>query len=293
VIMPGYRYENNSRLENMCIGSSSPGGSSSSSSSSDDSSTTSSSDSEEDEPIKMPIAEKPIFVPKHKRNRTARQEEEIEEMEKIKAMKETQTKKRKEESRLLVAKVVQHASKSSMAALKKDENGWEAMPDDNDLDLNVSSLEYQNWSVRELVRILREFDRIEEEEADKNELIRRRKMTDEERMMEDRRLGKFNRRSKDDYKKMAFMQRYYHKGAFYMDDETLKDKDDIRNKAKDYALAATAEDKYDKSKLPEVMQVKNFGIARRSTKYKGLAEEDTTDRTKDYLPLASRKSKKY
>jgi hypothetical protein len=33
------------------------------------------------------------------------------------------------------------------------------------------------------------------------------------------------------------------------------------------------------------MQVKKFGIAGYSTKYKGLAKEDTTDKTLDFLPI--------
>eukprot|EP00957_Ditylum_brightwellii_P046845 3555619-Ditylum_brightwellii.AAC.1 len=39
--------------------------------------------------------------------------------------------------------------------------------------------------------------------------------------------------------------------------------------------------------MPEVMQVKKFGFAGYSTKYKGLAKEDTTDKSMDYVPLVS------
>ena len=39
------------------------------------------------------------------------------------------------------------------------------------------------------------------------------------------------------------------------------------------------------------MQVKNFGLAGYSTKYKGLAKEDTTDKKLDFLPIRGHKKK--
>lgn len=159
------------------------------------------------------------------------------------------------------------------------------MPDDSD-EIDNKEFEYANLKVRELLRILRDFDQVEDEEREELELERRRQMTDTERMEEDERLGKFDKKGKG---KMNFMQRYYHKGAFYMDEDSLKDKDDVRHKAIDYARAATGEDKYDKSKLPSVMQVKKFGMAGYSTKYKGLINEDTTDKHVRYVPLTKRK----
>jgi len=67
-----------------------------------------------------------------------------------------------------------------------------------------------------------------------------------------------------------------------MDDDTLDqaDKDDVRHTAAEYSLAATGDDAHvNRRAMPEVMQVKNFGLAGYSTKYKGLAKEDTTDKS--------------
>merc|ERR1712241_979184 len=67
--------------------------------------------------------------------------------------------------------------------------------------------------------------------------------------------------------KYKFMQKYYHRGAFYLDDDQDVFKRDVSH--------ATLEDKFDKTVLPKVMQVKNFGRSGR-TKYTHLVDQDTT-----------------
>lgn len=104
---------------------------------------------------------------------------------------------------------------------------------------------------------------------EKADVLRRRSMTDEERRKEDELDGKFQVKEKP---KMKFLQKYYHKGVFYMDVDSIKDVSDVR--AKDY-VAPTLGDHVDKEKLPQILQVKNFG-KRGRTKYTHLVDQDTT-----------------
>ncbi|CAG12471.1 unnamed protein product, partial [Tetraodon nigroviridis] len=103
-------------------------------------------------------------------------------------------------------------------------------------------------------------------EREKSEIEKFHNMTDEERRAELRNSGKVitNKGTKGKYK---FLQKYYHRGAFFMDEE-----EDVYKR--DFS-APTLEDHFNKTILPKVMQVKNFGRSGR-TKYTHLVDQDTT-----------------
>jgi microfibrillar-associated protein 1 len=99
--------------------------------------------------------------------------------------------------------------------------------------------------------------------------------------------------------KRGFMQRYYHKGVFYMDEKSMDDgaaakrrrdfaepvaKDDVRRRSYN---DATGEDRVNKSALPEVMQVRKFGLKGR-TKYTHLRDQDTSQQEKSLWSDAQR-----
>lgn len=159
-------------------------------------------------------------------------------------------------------------------------------PDDTDDGNEAQQMkEREDWEVRELLRLLRDFEEFIEEQNEREELERRRNMTDEERLREDvaegryRKPGEQRMQKRDEGGDGSHLQRYFHRGAFYMDDDTLKDKDDVRHRAAEYAKAATGDDKFDKRNMPKVMQVKKFGLKGYGTKYQGLSKEDTTDKS--------------
>jgi microfibrillar-associated protein 1 len=269
--------------------SSSSSGSSSSSSSRSSSSTSSS--SEEDEPVRL----KPIFVPKRKRNLIQSEEKKLEEEELRLHLEKERNVKRKAESRALVAKELAMAETSYNQDADDEENdesrgAINAPPnDDDELD---KEKERSAWEIRELERLLVSIDEAESRRREEEEYARRKKLTDAECLQEDIQSGRYqapgaSRERKSDGGESAnssHLNRFFHRGAYYMD-ESEWDEGDVRRKAAEYASAATGEDKIDKSKLPEVMQVKNFGRARQNTKYKGLSKEDTTDKSAQVLPL--------
>ncbi|KAG3034028.1 hypothetical protein JG687_00000456 [Phytophthora cactorum] len=208
---------------------------------------------------------KPVFVPKKARGTLKRQEELTAEEERRQKREQEKMKARKMESRRLVAEEVR---REQDGADKGDSTDVE-MPDDTDgLD---PAQEYRDWELREMRRIKRDRDRKEQRRKEEEETQRRRNMTEEERAAEDAKLKKNEPKEK---KKLKFMQKYYHKGAFYVDDDSIRSKDDVRKRD---ATEATLEDKVNKEMLPAVMQVKNFGRAGR-TKYTHLADQDTSSR---------------
>jgi len=146
---------------------------------------------------------------------------------------------------------------------EQDMDGEEEEEDD---DSASNAAEYENWKLRELGRIKKEKEAREELEKERNDTERRRNMTDQEISKEDAEKLKPKEKSK-----WNFMQKYYHKGAFF---RTFDEKDEIQNNW-DFNQP-TLEDKHDKSILPEVMQVKDFGFSSR-TKWTHLKKEDTSN----------------
>lgn len=251
-----------------------------------------SSSSEDESSSEENAVAKPVFVPRNKRNLLQSEEKKWEEEELRAEREKERAERRKMESRAMVAETVAAVQSANFEEDTEVEGGGatNAPPNDDD-DINREK-EQDAWEVRELRRLLQAMDEMKRREKEKLEYERRRQMTDEEVFQHDKKAGRYQApgSNRDGQPTGKYMQRFYHRGAFYMAEDEW-DKDDIRHRAADYAKAATGEDKVDKSALPEVMQVKGFGFARQNTRYKGLAKEDTTDKRQGLLPLVHTKNK--
>jgi len=204
---------------------------------------------------------KPVFV--RAKDRLTIQEREREELKARQAEREA-AKEAENRRRQTLRMVEDEVRKSTMAERKEDGDtlGMDEVITDDEND----EVEYETWKVRELKRLKRDRDEREDVVKEQQELERMRGMTEEERRADLKSNPKFitNKATKGKYK---FMQKYYHRGAFYTHEEDQLLSRDISG--------ATLEDKFDKTVLPKVMQVKNFGRSGR-TKYTHLVDQDTT-----------------
>ncbi|KAL9431383.1 hypothetical protein AB3S75_026546 [Citrus x aurantiifolia] len=224
-------------------------------------------DSEEEQ---MGIAMlKPVFVPKSERDTIAERERLEAEEQALEELAKRKLEERKVETKKILVEEV-----------RKDEEiqknlEMEANIADVDTDDEVNEAEeYEAWKVREIARIKRDREAREAMLKEKEEIEKVRNMTEEERREWERRNPKPAPPPKQ---KWRFMQKYYHKGAFFQSDAadtaaTVRT-DEIYHR--DFS-APTGEDKMDKTILPKVMQVKHFGRSGR-TKWTHLVNEDTTD----------------
>jgi microfibrillar-associated protein 1 len=214
-----------------------------------------SSEESDEEPTKPMF--KPTFVKKDQRvteqekERLRLQDEHAEQQRRL------QEAERRKESHFMAAEEIKREFSQANAANE--------VPDIDDTDGLDDEAEYGAWKVRELKRLIRDKNTQEELEKEQAEIERRRNMTDDERAQE---LAEQEEARLTEKPQMKFLQRYYHKGAFYQDMDILK---------RDYS-APTGADTINRALLPEVMQVKNFGKKGR-TKYTHLADQDTS--TKD------------
>lgn len=225
-------------------------------------------DSEEDDMAGIAMV-KPVFVPKLERD-TIAERERIEAEER--ALEEA-VKRRMEERKVETKQIVVEKIREAEEIQRTMETEANVADVDTDDELNEAE-EYENWKAREIARIKRDREDRDAMLKEKEEIERVRNMTEEERREWERKNPKPSGAPKQ---KWRFMQKYYHKGAFFQNDPD--DRGGSVGASEIYTRdfsAPTGEDKMDKSILPKVMQVKHFGRSGR-TKWTHLVNEDTTD----------------
>lgn len=222
-------------------------------------------DSEEEEDLQGPPRLKPVFV--RKKDRVTIQEREQLEQRRYEA--ELEGKRAAEERRRQTLKMVEAEVKREVEENREENKTGVCVGNIDDVctDDDNDEAAYEAWKLRELKRLKRDREQREALEKEKLEIERLRNMTEEERLRElkNNPTKIVNRPSKGKYK---FLQKYYHRGAFFVQDK----EEDVYKR--DFS-APTLEDHFDKSVLPKVMQVKNFGRSGR-TKYTHLLDQDTT-----------------
>ena len=189
---------------------------------------------------------------------------------------ETKIEKRKEASIAITKELVEKAKEEDNKSEESvDEN---QMPDDTDHPEDELE-EYEKWKQREFKRIKRDLEEADEAENAEKEIERRRQLTDQERELENKKLGS----DKTDHKEgrqYNFMQKYYKLGPFNMDMAKKGGKYDILNR--DYNIPLAAE-KRDISALPRVMQKRRGEFGKRGqSKWTHLTNEDTTNFDPDW-----------
>jgi microfibrillar-associated protein 1 len=237
----------------------------------DESSEVESSESSEEEPEPVRKLQRPTFIKKSDRNKNTAQAANPAPADSTPDPAEES--RRKAMAELMIKDELEKAAAARLAGKKywdDDEDlAPEAMVDDTDgLD---PVLERKEWEVRELKRLKRDRERIEAHEKEIEEIERRRNLSKEEREREDAEYIAQQKEDKDGRGETGFMKKYYHKGAFFMDDETTK------MLAERNIMGRSFQDEVDKSTLPEYMRIRDLNKLGKTggTKYKDLRSEDT------------------
>ncbi|KAJ4364915.1 hypothetical protein N0V95_000562 [Ascochyta clinopodiicola] len=237
------------------------------------------SSSEDEAPRKLL---RPVFIKKNARAQTTAPAKTADQL----AAEEEQ--RRQEQTRALVQEQVEARAAERLAARKDWDDDVEdadinAIDDTDALDPDA---EFLAWKLRELRRIKRERVAIEEAEAERAEIERRRNLSAAEREAEDRAHIEKQAEEREGRGQAQFMQKYFHKGAFFTDElkELGLDKRNLMN--------ARFEDQTNREVLPEYMQIRDMTKLGKKggTRYKDMRSEDT-GRWGDYGDDRPRRSK--
>ncbi|ESZ96541.1 hypothetical protein SBOR_3043 [Sclerotinia borealis F-4128] len=223
--------------------------------------------SEEEAPRKVMM--RPTFIKKDKRNNLPGAfKTETKTGEELAAAEEARRIK-------LADEIVEEQIRKDIAAKEAGKKNWDDEEEDDEVDdtddINPEA-ELAAWKLRELKRIKRDREAIEEKEKELEEVERRKNLTEEERKIEDDEYIAKQKEEREGRGKMATMQKYYHKGAFYSDALAAEglDKRDIMG-------SRYADDVQNRELLPKALQIRDMTKLGKkgATKYRDLKSEDT------------------
>ncbi|KHO01476.1 microfibril-associated protein [Metarhizium album ARSEF 1941] len=226
-----------------------------------------SSSSEEEQEAPRRLMMRPKFVPKSRRGKEALDEEQSAQAARL--ADEAARQKAADE-------LVEEQIKRDLAARAAGKKHWD---DDENPDSDVDTAdgldpaaEEAAWRVRELKRLKRARLAIEERERELAEVERRRNLTEEERRAEDEAHLARQREEKEGRGRMSFMQKYYHKGAFFQEEAEAAGL--LR---RDIMGTRIADDVRNREALPEYLQRRDMTRLGKkgATKYRDMRSEDT------------------
>ncbi|KAI2623371.1 splicing factor, Prp19-binding domain-containing protein [Hypoxylon sp. NC1633] len=224
--------------------------------------------SEEEAPRRLIL--KPKFVPKSRRNGNGNKEA-IEEPDEVAKLAEEEARRKK-----AMDEIVEEQMRKEAAARTTKKKHWDDVVDEEeDVDTEDGidpEAEYAAWKLRELKRIKREREAIEARESERAEVERRRNLTEEERKAEDETFLAKQKEEKDTKGKMSYMQKYFHKGAFYRDEAEAEGL-----ASRDIMGSRFADDVKNRELLPKALQMRDMTKLGKkgASKYKDLKSEDT------------------
>lgn len=180
--------------------------------------------------------------------------------------------RRKEKADVMIQEQLEKDAAARAAGKKDwDDDEIEEVQQVDDTDDLDPEIERAAWKLRELKRVKREREAIEIAEKEREEIERRRNLSREERDAEDKDFIEKQKEEQEGKGKMGFMQKYYHKGAFFQDDAKAEglDRRDI--------MGSRYQDDSNRELLPQYMQIRDMTKLGRKgrTKYKDLKSEDT------------------
>lgn len=221
---------------------------------------------DESDSYKPPVLTRPFFKPK--KSRTSEYNEDLIKAKENKEREEHELKERREQSKAIISQELER--ERIQAEFEKAQD----FKNVSDTDYPNDELEYSKWKIRELARLKRREETLTSSLEQRESINTCRNLSNEEIEAQKAKEGRLlNQKNKS---KLKFLQKYYHKGAFFVDEgrtaELLASKD---------FSAPTLEDKFDKTLVPKVMQVKNFGRSGR-VKYTHLTDQDTTLNIKNW-----------
>ncbi|KAB8296195.1 hypothetical protein EYC80_008978 [Monilinia laxa] len=223
--------------------------------------------SEEEAPRRVMM--RPIFIKKDKRNNIpGASKTETKTEEELAAAEEARRKN-------LADEIVEEQIRKDIAAREAVKKNWDDEEEEDEVDDTDDidpEAELAAWKLRELKRIKRDREAIEEREKELEEVERRKNLTEEERKIEDDEYIAKQKEEREGRGKMATMQKYYHKGAFYSDALAAEglDKRDIMG-------SRYADDVQNRELLPKALQMRDMTKLGKkgATKYRDLKSEDT------------------